>query len=113
MTFLDLILVFVGLAAAVLAAVALTGRVRARHAAAIAVAIAALAVLTAVFDNVMIAAGLFDYGHDLLSGIYVGLAPIEDFAYPLAGVLLLPALWTALRGRRSRTRAEARTEEQA
>ena len=43
---------------------------------------------------------------------FVGLAPIEDFAYPLAGVLLLPALWTALRGRRSRTRA-ARTEEQA
>lgn len=102
MTFLDLILVFVGLAAAVLVAVALTGRVRARHAAAIAAAIAALAVLTAVFDNVMIAAGLFDYGHDLLSGIYVGLAPIEDFAYPLGSALLLPAVWLLLTGRRRR-----------
>lgn len=56
-------------------------------------------VLTAVFDNVMIAAGLFDYGHELLLGVYVGQAPVEDFAYPLGSALLLPALWLLLTSR--------------
>ena len=56
-------------------------------------ALAVLMVLTAVFDNVMIAAGLFDYGDQSLLGIRVGLAPIEDFSYPLAAVLFMPALW--------------------
>lgn len=104
MTFPDLVLVFVGVAAAVAVLTALTGRVRARHAAAGAIALGVLWVLTAVFDNVMIASGLFDYGHELLSGVYVGLAPIEDFAYPLGSALLLPALWLLLtsRGRAGR-----------
>ncbi|CAG7608420.1 prenyltransferase [Leucobacter soli] len=52
--------------------------------------------LTAVFDNLMIGAGLFHYPPERLSGTYIGLAPIEDFAYPLAGVLLLPTLWLLL-----------------
>ena len=54
---------------------------------------AVLLVLTAVFDNLMIASGLFDYGQASLLGIRVGLAPIEDFSYPLAAVLFMPALW--------------------
>ncbi|MFI2366577.1 lycopene cyclase domain-containing protein [Promicromonospora sp. NPDC019610] len=62
----------------------------------------ALLVLTAVFDNVMIASGLFTYADEHISGLRVGLAPIEDFAYPLAGVILLPALWTLFRSRRAR-----------
>lgn len=64
-------------------------------------AIAAMVVfaLTAVFDNVMIAAGLFAYSDAHISGIRIGAAPIEDFAYPLAVVILLPALWSRL-GRR-------------
>ena len=57
---------------------------------------AAVAVMTAVFDNVMIAAGLVAYDDSRLSGLRLGLAPVEDFAYPLAGVLLLPALWHLL-----------------
>ncbi len=52
-----------------------------------------LLVLTAVFDNIMIASGLFDYAGHTLNGIRVGLAPIEDFAYPGAAALLLPGLW--------------------
>ena len=59
-----------------------------------------LFLLTAVFDTVMIASGLFHYAQDPLLGLHIGLAPLEDFAYPLAGALLLPALWTALRARR-------------
>ncbi len=62
----------------------------------------ALLVLTAVFDNVMIASGLFTYAGEHISGLRIGLAPIEDFAYPLAGVILLPALWTLFGSRRAR-----------
>lgn len=55
-----------------------------------------LVALTAIFDNVMIAAGLFTYPADRISGIRVGLAPVEDFAYPLCAAFLLPALWVLL-----------------
>ncbi|MFF2052194.1 lycopene cyclase domain-containing protein [Leifsonia sp. NPDC058194] len=58
-----------------------------------------LAVLTAVFDNLMIGIGLMTYGDAHLSGVRLGLVPIEDFAYPLAGLLLLPAVWLLLRRR--------------
>lgn len=67
-----------------------------------AVAISGLVVimLTAVFDNVMVAIGLFGYNPQQISGAFVGLAPLEDFAYALAAVVLLPALWQLLGGRR-------------
>ena len=55
-----------------------------------------LVVLTAVFDTVMIATGLFAYSDAHLSGPRIGLAPIEDFAYPIAGVLLLAGLWNLI-----------------
>ena len=58
-----------------------------------------LLILTAVFDNVMIAAGLFGYNPERISGAFIGSAPLEDFAYTLAAVMLLPALWMLL-GRR-------------
>lgn len=61
---------------------------------AVALAGAALMLLTAVFDSVMIAAGLFTYSEARLWGPRIGLTPIEDFAYPLAAVMLLPALWS-------------------
>lgn len=64
--------------------------------AAVGIAGAALIVLTAVFDTVMIGAGLFTYAESLISGIRVGLAPVEDFAYPLATAIALPALWAVL-----------------
>lgn len=57
---------------------------------------AVLLLLTAVFDNLMIAVDLFGYNPDRISGAFLGLAPLEDFAYPLAAVLLLPALWELL-----------------
>lgn len=55
-----------------------------------------LFVLTAIFDNAMIAAGLFTYPEHLISGIRIGLAPIEDFAYPLCLAFGLPALGALL-----------------
>lgn len=61
----------------------------------------AMLVLTTVFDTVMIAAGLYDFDPAKILGVYVWGAPIEDFAYSLAALALMPALWTAL-GARSR-----------
>ncbi|RAX49473.1 lycopene cyclase domain-containing protein [Arthrobacter sp. AQ5-05] len=55
--------------------------------------LAVLLVLTAVFDNVMIGSGLFDYNSQTLLGIRVGLAPLEDFSYPFCAALVVPALW--------------------
>lgn len=66
------------------------------HLRAVLVTAAALVVLTAVFDTIMIATGLFGYSEAHISGVRIGLAPIEDFAYPLAGVLLLSGLWNLL-----------------
>ena len=63
-----------------------------------------LLVLTAVFDSVMIAAGLFGYSDGTRLGPAIGLAPIEDFAYPVAAVLLVPAVWTLARRPTTRDR---------
>ncbi len=59
----------------------------------------AVMILTAVFDNLMIRVGLMEYSRTTTSGLKVGLAPLEDFSYPLAGLILLPALWLLLRRR--------------
>src|SRR5690625_1479528 len=69
------------------------GRARRDHWLAAGIAAGALIVLTAVFDSLMIHADLFYYADEFISGMRIGLAPIEDFAYPIAGVLLLPVLW--------------------
>lgn len=55
-----------------------------------------LLVFTAVFDNLIIAAGIVAYDPAKISGIMIGIAPVEDFAYTLAAVLVLPTLWGLL-----------------
>lgn len=55
--------------------------------------------MTAIFDNIMIQVGLFGYDPQLTADARLGVMPFEDFAYPLAAVLLLPAIW-ALSARR-------------
>lgn len=62
----------------------------------VAAAVAVVA-LTAVFDNVMLAAGIDDYSRAHASGLTLGRAPIEDFSYPLAAAVLLPAVWELTR----------------
>lgn len=69
---------------------------------------AVLILLTAVFDNLMIAVDLFGYNPDRISGAFLGLAPLEDFAYPLAAVLALPALWELLSPRTATVPEEKR-----
>jgi lycopene cyclase domain-containing protein len=56
---------------------------------------------TAVFDNVMIGIGLVGYNSELITGALVGLAPVEDFAYVIAVVVLLPSVWTLLERRQT------------
>jgi lycopene cyclase domain-containing protein len=68
-----------------------------RRMAASGVSAVALIALTAVFDNVMIAAGLYRYPSGLVSGIRIGLAPLEDFSYPLCAAFLVPAVFVLLR----------------
>ena len=100
MTYLVLNAVFLAMAV-LLAAVALVRRlISARFAVCVAVALVLTLALTAVFDNLMIGAGLFSYDPEHISGLFVLLAPIEDFAYPLAAAILLPALWVLFGGTR-------------
>jgi lycopene cyclase domain-containing protein len=63
-----------------------------RRMAASGIAAGVLVALTAVFDNLMIAAGLFTYPDQLISGVKLGLAPIEDFAYAVCAAFLLPSV---------------------
>ena len=65
-----------------------------------------LLLMTAVFDNIMIGVGLVAYDPTLISGVFIGIAPIEDFTYAVAAVVLLPALWTLLPASRRRSRAK-------
>ena len=62
-------------------------------------ALAVLLVLTAVFDNLIVGTGIVGYDPARIIGLRVGVAPIEDFAYPAAAALALPALWWGLPGR--------------
>ena len=63
---------------------------------AVGITAALLLVMTAVFDNIMIGVGLVGYDETLISGAFIGIAPLEDFAYTVAAVLLLPSLWALL-----------------
>lgn len=68
-----------------------------RRMAASGIAALVLIALTAIFDNVMIAAGLFTYPEEHLSGLRVGLAPIEDFSYAVCAAFLVPAVFVLAR----------------
>jgi lycopene cyclase domain-containing protein len=52
-------------------------------------------ILTTVFDNLIILAGIVGYDETKLMGVSIGVVPIEDFAYTVVAVLLVPAIWKA------------------
>ena len=93
---LNAVFLLVALAAGTAAAFALKGRARSLALAAAGGTAAVVLVLTAVFDNLMIAAGLFTYADAHISGVRIGLVPIEDLSYPLALVIALPGVWELL-----------------
>ena len=96
MTYLLLNAVFLGLAAAVFLAAVLRGALSRRRIIATGIALAAVLLLTLIFDNIMIGIGLVDYDPAHISGLRIGVAPIEDFAYTVGAALLLPAVWALL-----------------
>lgn len=100
MTYTLLNLVFLG-AVGLVALAAVLAR-RAPRWRAVGAAAVLLLTLTAIFDNVIIGTGLVDYDDALISGVRIGLAPIEDFAYTVAALVLLPAVWELLPRRRTR-----------
>lgn len=62
--------------------------------------LAVVLALTAVFDNVIIGVGIVAYDPERISGIRLGIAPIEDFAYSIAAALVAPHLWAWLSARK-------------
>ena len=54
-----------------------------------------LLLLTAIFDSMIIAAGVVGYDQGKLLGAYIGRAPIEDFFYALLAAVVVPALWNS------------------
>lgn len=52
-----------------------------------------LLLLTLLFDNLAIWAGMFSYAPEKIVGITIGIAPIEDFFYALLVCCIVPALW--------------------
>jgi lycopene cyclase domain-containing protein len=97
MTYLLIDLVFLAVAAAVLAVALVRAPDRSRLVRRwwlpALVSGIALVVLTLVFDNAMIAAGLMTYASHTVSGARIGLVPVEDLAYPVGGLLILTGLW--------------------
>lgn len=112
MTYWSVNFIFLGIAALVLLVTVLVRRPRGLFWGSLVASFVLLVVLTAIFDNLMIAAGIMTYTEHNISGVQIGLAPLEDFAYPFAGVLLLPALWLLLGGAREERGARASEAEE-
>ena len=66
------------------------------------ITLAIMLLTTAIFDNVIIGVGLVAYDPSTLLGSFIGLAPLEDFGYTLATVMILPVLWILLGTRKKR-----------
>ncbi|GAA1128296.1 lycopene cyclase domain-containing protein [Citricoccus alkalitolerans] len=99
MTYLALALLFLVVPLAVAGYASWRLRLGRRWWTATGLTVVVLVVLTAVFDNLMIAADLFRYNEELLTGWRVGLAPVEDLIWPVAAGLLLPAISSLLMAR--------------
>lgn len=57
-------------------------------------------VVTFAFDNLIVALGIVDYDKTKISGILLGLVPIEDFAYTLVSVLTVSSIWHMMSGKK-------------
>ena len=68
---------------------------------AVGITLVVVLVMTAIFDNIMISVGLVAYSPERISGVFIGVAPLEDFAYAVAAVIGLPALWALIGPARS------------
>lgn len=78
--------------AVVFAVVSVLLGVRVRWAA-VGLALVVMLIMTAIFDNMIIGFGLVDYDPALISGVRIGVAPIEDFAYTVLAMIVVPMVW--------------------
>ena len=58
--------------------------------------------LTAIFDNLIVASGIVAYDPTKISGVMLGAVPIEDFAYTIAAVAIVPSVWSAVLNRKKK-----------
>ena len=49
-------------------------------------------ILTSIFDNILTALPIVTYIPNHILGLHIGTVPVEDFAYAIAAVILVPAL---------------------
>jgi small toxic polypeptide LdrA/B/C/D len=68
-------------------------RCRPPHSRVLLAVLVVLLVTTAIFDSLIIWAGIVAYNPAAIMGMKIGLAPVEDFFYALAAALIIPALW--------------------
>ena len=57
-----------------------------------------LILATAIFDSIIVLTKIVAYNPSHILGLYVGAAPIEDFFYALAVVILVPTIWHIIGG---------------
>ncbi|MFD5869005.1 lycopene cyclase domain-containing protein [Corynebacterium sp. NPDC060344] len=82
-----------------------------RQLAVTAIVVAVLVLLTTIFDNFMILAGLVGYDDARMSGLYIGVMPVEDLLYAIVAAIAVPAIWTGhARAGRGRTTERGTTE---
>lgn len=60
----------------------------------------ALLAVTLVFNNLIIGTGLVAYDEALISGVRLGLIPVEDFAYAVVAALFVPLVYLSLARKR-------------
>lgn len=59
--------------------------------------IGVLLVTTAVFDSLIITADIVAYDPNKILGVKIGYAPIEDFAYAILALMIIPNIWKGLK----------------
>lgn len=64
------------------------------------VMLAALLLLTAVFDSLLVVLSFIDYSPDKILGIRIGWAPVEDFFYAIYAAIVVPLLWNRFGGKK-------------
>ncbi len=55
----------------------------------------ALIAITAIGDSLIVGSGIVAYDPAKILGIMVGFAPVEDFAYAIVAIVLVPVIWNA------------------
>lgn len=69
---------------------------------AVALALVMLIVSTVIFDSMIIGVDIVDYDYQLLTGLKIVGAPIEDFFYAFVAGLLVPSVWNLIRKEESK-----------